>query len=49
VFSLDEWKSYDSAFIEQQQKLMPEPERWNEMLVMYSRYFCPETPTLTIM
>ena len=35
VFSLDEWKSYDSAFIEQQQKLMPEPERWNEMLAMY--------------
>ena len=35
VFSLDEWKSYDPAFIEQQRKLMPEPERWNEMLIMY--------------
>ncbi len=35
VFSLDEWKSFDAAFIEQQQKIMPEPDRWQEMLRMY--------------
>jgi len=35
VFSLDEWKSFDAAYIEQQQKLMPEPDRWQEMLHMY--------------
>ncbi|MBP3730755.1 MAG: alpha/beta hydrolase [Mailhella sp.] len=35
VFSLDEWKSFDAAFIEQQQSIMPEPDRWQEMLHMY--------------
>jgi pimeloyl-ACP methyl ester carboxylesterase len=35
VFSLEEWKAFDAAFIEQQQKLMPEPDRWQEMLQMY--------------
>ncbi len=37
VFSLNEWKSYDAAFIEQQQKLMPEPQRWPDMLAMYEK------------
>lgn len=37
VFSLDEWKSFDPAFIEQQKKIMPEPERWPEMLTMYEK------------
>ena len=35
VFNLEDWRKFDSNFIEQQQKLMPEPERWQEMLHMY--------------
>lgn len=35
VFELDAWRKYDSDFIDQQQKLMPEPKRWQEMLHMY--------------
>ena len=35
VFELDAWRKYDGDFIDQQQKLMPEPKRWQEMLHMY--------------
>lgn len=35
VFELDAWRKYDNDFIDQQQKLMPEPKRWQEMLHMY--------------
>ena len=35
VFNLEDWKKYDADFIAQQQSLMPEPERWQEMLHMY--------------
>ncbi len=35
VFDLEAWKKYDADFIAQQQSLMPEPERWQEMLRMY--------------
>ena len=36
VFNLDDWKKFDAEFIAQQQALMPEPDRWNEMLKMYA-------------
>ena len=35
VFNLNDWRKLDSGFIDQQQSLMPEPERWQEMLHMY--------------
>ena len=35
IFNLEDWRKYDADFIEQQKKLMPEPERWQEMLHMY--------------
>lgn len=35
VFNLDAWKKFDAEFIAQQQSLMPEPDRWQEMLHMY--------------
>ncbi|MBQ9478502.1 MAG: alpha/beta hydrolase [Selenomonadaceae bacterium] len=35
VFDLDAWKQFDAEFIAQQQALMPEPDRWREMLHMY--------------
>ena len=35
VFELDAWRKYDNDFIDQQQMLMPEPKRWQEMLRMY--------------
>lgn len=35
VFNLEDWKKYDADFIAQQQALMPEPDRWQEMLHMY--------------
>ena len=35
VFELDAWRKYDNDFIDQQQKLMPEPKRWQETLHMY--------------
>lgn len=35
VFDLNEWRKMDADFIDQQKKLMPEPERWQEMLDMY--------------
>ena len=35
VFDLEAWKKFDAEFIAQQQSLMPEPERWQEMLHMY--------------
>ena len=35
VFDLNEWRKMDADFINQQKKLMPEPERWQEMLDMY--------------
>ena len=35
VFNLEDWKKYDADFVAQQQKLMPEPDRWQEMLRMY--------------
>ena len=35
VFDLEAWKKYDADFIAQQQALMPEPDRWQEMLRMY--------------
>ena len=35
VFDLNQWRKMDADFIEQQKKLMPEPERWQEMLDMY--------------
>lgn len=36
VFDLEEWKQWDADFVAQQHKLMPEPERWQEMLNMYA-------------
>ena len=35
VFNLEDWRKFDNDFINQQQKIMPEPERWQEMLHMY--------------
>lgn len=35
IFDLNEWKNFDSEFIYQQLQLMPEPNRWQEMLNMY--------------
>ena len=35
VFDLETWRKYDNDFIDQQKTLMPEPERWPEMLKMY--------------
>ena len=35
VFDLKDWRKFDSNFIDQQQKLMSEPERWQEMLDIY--------------
>ena len=35
VFDLNEWTKLDAEFINQQKKLMPEPERWQDMLHMY--------------
>ncbi len=35
VFNLNEWRKFDSEYIDQQKKLMPEPNRWQEMLKMY--------------
>ncbi|MBQ7503059.1 alpha/beta hydrolase [bacterium] len=37
VFDLDEWRKADNDFIEEQQRIRPEPERWPEMLKMYER------------
>ena len=36
VFNLDAWKKFDAEFIDQQLSLMPEPDRWQEMLEMYA-------------
>ena len=35
VFNLEDWRKFDADFIDQQKKLMSEPERWQEMLDMY--------------
>ena len=35
VFDLNAWRKFDAEFIDQQKKLMPEPDRWQEMLHMY--------------
>jgi len=37
VVDFDEWRKADEAFIEEQLKIRPEPERWEEMLKMYER------------
>ena len=36
VFDLNEWRKFDADFINQQQSLMPEPQRWSDMLKMYA-------------
>ncbi len=43
VFDLNEWRKMDTDFINQQEKLMPEPERWQEMLHMYEDMWNVET------
>ncbi len=37
--TLEEWRSFDAQFVGQQQKLMPEPERWPEMLGMFDTFW----------
>ncbi len=37
--TLEVWKSFDAAFVGQQQTLMPEPERWPEMLRMFDAFW----------
>ena len=37
IFNLASWNRFDEDFCDQQGKLMPEPERWQEMLRMYEK------------